>query len=134
MIYTKELVKTSLWKLDPDHICNLINLHHKLNAIRAHYNKPIYINSGFRTFEDHKRIYLARGVVVPPLGSQHLIGAAADLQDRKGALKKWILDHLELSESLGLYYESFEATGGMDGGWIHAQLYPPKSGKRFFDP
>jgi hypothetical protein len=134
MIYFNELVKVDMDKLPKDHQANLIQLHYRLNMIRRFWQKPMNVSSGYRTKEDHFRIYKNLGRDNPPMGSQHLIGAAADIWDGKGELKSWIADNLHVCEDYGLWLESFDATGGIDSGWIHFQLYPPKSGNRFFKP
>lgn len=144
MIHFYELVRDHDYVSAPlDHKANLHQLHYKLNFIRTLYANPIMVNSGYRTREDHFRIYneinKERGKkgleeLTIPWKSNHLIGAAADLHDPFGSLKKWILENLHIAEELNLHFERFEDTGGIDGGWIHAQIYPPKSGLRFFKP
>lgn len=134
MIYINELIKVDMETLPKDHQINLIHLHHKLNVIRRFWKNPMYVTSGYRTKEDHFRIYKQKGVDKPPMGSQHLIGAACDIADPDGELKQWIGMNLHYIEEVGLWLESFQATGGITGGWIHFQIYPPHSGNRFFEP
>ena len=62
------------------------------------------------------------------MASYHLSGAAADIVDATGEIKRWILDNLEYIEAVGLWFEDFSQTKS----WVHAQIFPPKSGKRFF--
>ena len=134
MIYLRELISIDIDNLPEDHFSNILQLHYRLNKIRHHWQVPMYITSGYRTEFDHRRIYKEKGIHNPPMGSKHLIGAAADVSDPKGSLKKWIGDNIKIVEKADLWMESFEATGGLDGGWVHFQLYPPSSGNRFFEP
>lgn len=129
MISMKEICKHSFDGLDPDVECNLIRLHFVLNSIRAHYGKPLTITSGYRTLEEHLKIYEERKKPAP-MGSLHLVGAAADIDDPQCQLKSWILDHVSLMGNLEVYLEAFDDTPT----WVHVQIYPPKSEKRFFEP
>lgn len=136
MISIDELCKVPFHNLPLDHKLNLTHLHYCLNILRAVYGKPIYINSGYRTKEDQIRIYTSRnpltmGLGLPiPMESLHLCGAAADLHDPDGMLKKWIFQQKDLYERLDLYFEDFDHTPT----WLHVQIYPPKSLKRYFLP
>ena len=60
----------------------------------------------------------------------HLFGKAVDFADGNGELKKWVLNNMKVMEDAGLYMEDFSATKT----WLHVQIVPPKSGKRFFKP
>lgn len=127
MISITELCKYPLESLPKDHQINLYALHHKINILRAYYGKPMIITSGYRTEEDQRRIYAP---AQPKMSSQHLIGAACDIADSDGQLKQWILRSEKIYERLDLYFESFAATQG----WIHTQLFCPRSLSRFFAP
>jgi len=140
MIHPYELIdKEDLTDIDKYHEWNLIVLCHKLNVLRRHYGQAMVINSGYRSESHHMRIYDAindkrqkqglRAIKVP-WGSQHLIGAAADVADPHKKLQHFIEENEHLLEELDLYCESFEATPT----WVHFQLYAPRSGKRFFKP
>lgn len=130
MIYIRELTKEI--PSDGDHYINLTHLHYKLNVIRAAYQKPMIVTSGYRTKEEHFSIYKKKGVDVwnIPTKSQHLIGAAADISDPQGDIKNWVTNNITLMEKLDLYMESFDITTS----WLHLQLFQPNSGKRFFYP
>lgn len=131
MIWMREIIgQKNLYHLPPDHVANIINLHHKMNIIRARYGKPMIVTSGYRSEEDHRRIYRAKGIENPPMGSQHLRGAAIDIADPDGNFKHWIAENLDVFERLDLYLEAFSATPT----WSHIQLYSPRSGNRFFYP
>jgi len=43
---------------------------------------------------------------------------------------KWILENVKLLEKACLWVENPEKTIG----WVHLQIFPPGSGRRFFDP
>lgn len=118
---------------------NITCLFQKLNVLRYAFGKPMIITSGFRTMDQHLSIYKnknasrhAEGLapLSPPPKSLHLFGAACDVYDEKDELKKFILEHLELVEQTGLWMEEFAATPN----WVHFQIYPPASLKRFFKP
>lgn len=132
MISLNELVKPGD---DPtmDQVNNLHLLQYKLNCIREFYGKPMLMTSGFRTIQEQTDLYLKMGKK-PALGSQHLIGAAADVSDPDGALKRFTLDNLEFFEQQFLFMENFDYTKN----WIHYQLYPYSSWKpgssHFFIP
>ena len=112
---------------------NLNVLHRCLLAVREASDIPMVIRTpqrlmaGFRTEEMQRLIYKGKDA---PMGSLHLLGAAADVLDFDGVLKKWILDHLEFCEHLGLYFESFDVSPT----WAHIQIFPTASGNRFFKP
>lgn len=122
-------------KAPNEHKANIYTAYYKLCQLRHHYNRPLACrdannpNRGYRTLEKHFALYKNLGKQ-PPLKSLHLVGAAYDVSDPVGDFKKWILDHLEIAESLDLFFEDFDYTPG----WVHWQLYAPPSGKRFFKP
>lgn len=109
---------------------NLQALAKKMNVIRAAYGKPMIVTSGFRSEQQHIKIYHKIGVKNPPMGSNHLRGNACDIYDPKGELKAWVLQNVEMLEDLGLWCEDFAYTKN----WCHFQQLPPKSGNRFFKP
>lgn len=121
-----------------DHESNLLILLSKINQIRKAYGKAMTVTSGYRTKEDHIRIYknIAKSKNLPfdlsrvPMASKHLSGQAVDILDQYGELKKWINNNLQFCIDLGFYFEDFNYTPT----WVHWQLAPPKSGKRFFIP
>lgn len=137
MISFSELSKVT--ELPKDVELNLTRLHFVLNTIRSLWKNPMVVTSGYRTMEDHLRIYneknekrKSQGLdpVHVPMDSLHLYGAAADISDPDGKLKMWVCGHLEELERLDVYCEEFDATPQ----WIHFQIYAPMSGKRFFKP
>lgn len=129
MISIEEICKYPLSSLPIDHQINLYRVHYALNLIRSYYNKPITITSGYRSKEDQIEIYRKKDKT-PPMGSQHLIGAAADLWDPDGSLKLFFINRKALYETLDIYFERFDSTPD----WVHIQLYRPASQDRFFIP
>jgi uncharacterized protein YcbK (DUF882 family) len=120
--------------LTPAQDANLRVLQERMNRIRAAWGKPMFVTSGFRTLEDHRRIYkdIARkngsDVVRVPMGSKHLEGSACDIADQDGSLMAWCKANVQLLELAQLWCE--------DGtrGWVHFQIKAPLSGNRFFKP
>lgn len=135
MITLKEIIGlTEFSSLSPEMQDNLNTLLERVNKLRNLYGKPMRVTSGLRTMESHLAIYAKKGITDKskiPLASKHLYGAALDVSDPKQELQKFILGLSEQElEELGLFFESFEYSKN----WVHAQVIPPKSGKRFFKP
>lgn len=144
MITIKEILDGELFDEQPPDIqLNLCELTYKMNVVRSKYGKPMTVTSGFRTKEHHLEIYRKKAALKQapfpdghydetkiPLQSKHLYGQAIDIADSTGVLKAWIQANIKLMESLGLYFEDFNATSN----WVHFQIVPPKSGSRFFIP
>jgi hypothetical protein len=134
-ITLKELVVRPM-KIPDEHFDNLNLLMFKLNKLRDAYGKPLQVTSGYRSMEHHLAIYAAKGITDPkkiPMKSNHLFGLAADLvpaNDRIGHLHDWVLNNIKLCEDVGLWFEDFSATPD----WLHCQIVPPNSGRRFFLP
>lgn len=103
---------------------NLMTLLERINKIRAAYGKPMSITSCLRTVADQQRIN------PKAMKSNHIIGAAVDISDPKGELDEWCVQNVKLLESIGLWMEHKDDTPN----WSHFQIYPPKSGNRFFHP
>lgn len=133
-ISLKELIKDkSFSSLDKTVQGNLMTLLERINRVRDAYGKAMTVTSGLRTKEDQIRIYKAKGITDVskiPMKSQHLVGAAVDIADPKRDLQKWCQQNVKLLESIGFWMEEFSATPT----WIHFQIFPPKSGARFFKP
>lgn len=88
------------------------------------------VTSGYRSMEDQKRIYAKKGISNYPKRSKHLYCQACDFYDPDGHLKHFIVNNLRLMEEIGLWFEDFFYTEN----WVHVQIVPPNSGKRFFIP
>lgn len=123
MITAKELNPNN-YSPTPEQADNLVILLERMNKLRKAYNKPMYITSGLRSAEDQARI----NPKAPK--SRHLLGAACDIADGDGSLKKWVKANISLLETIGLWCEDFASTPS----WLHVQIIPPKSGNRFFIP
>lgn len=107
---------------------NLEMLLERLNVIRAAWGSPMTITSGLRSQAQQEGLIVAGKSNAHK--SKHLIGAAADILDQDGSLKRWVKDNEVLFEQVGLWVEDFAYTSG----WIHFQIFAPMSGKRFFIP
>jgi len=96
-----------------------------MNLVRAKYAKPMIVTSGYRSLQDHLRIYRSKGIKDDkiPLGSHHLVGAAVDILDKDGTLKRWCHDNEEFLREVGLFLES----GCV--GWQHFSSKPFRSYK-----
>lgn len=134
MIAFNELIKGSVISDIPlDHQHNLEELRKRVNVIREAYGKPMTVTSGYRSMQDHLRIYSSKGITDRskiPMQSKHLYGQAVDIGDADGKLKEWVKANVSKLEEAGLYCEDFAYTKT----WLHFQIVPPKSGKRFFVP
>ena len=104
---------------------NLEELLKRINVVRRIWGAPMIVTSGYRTWNQHAKIYSNS---IPPKGSQHLIGCAVDIADPKGEIKAWLKKIPSVLEEAELYCE--EGTEG----WVHFQMNPPKSKKRWFNP
>jgi uncharacterized protein YcbK (DUF882 family) len=134
MITLKEILKaTDFDSLPKEHQDNLLILLERINRIRTEFAKPMTVSSGYRSMAEHLEIYRKKGITDQskiPMKSRHLIGAAIDIYDPNQQLQKWVLDNVKILEEVGLWCEDFSATPN----WVHFQIVPPASGKRFFKP
>ena len=112
-----------------EHKSNLLDLFLKINLLAIAYGQSLTVNSGYRSLAHHKAIYKAKGILTPPLGSNHLIGRAVDISDPDGRLMNWVLSNIPFMEKTGLWMEEPDSIPR-----VHFQTIPPKSGKRFFKP
>ncbi len=134
MITLKELIKDADFNELPEQVQeNLYELLKRVNVIRAAWGKPMVVTSGFRTMEHHLAIYAKKGITDVrkiPMKSLHLSGCAVDISDPNQYLQKWLSGNVSLLEHTGLWIESFAFTKT----WVHFQIKPPLSGRRFFVP
>jgi len=121
MITAKELNPHS-YPTTPEQDANLAILLERMNKVRAAYGKPMKVTSGLRSTADQQRINPS----APK--SKHLMGAACDIADKDAALYNWCRANESLLAEIGLWMEERQ------GGWQHFQIFPPKSGRRFFNP
>lgn len=110
---------------------NINTLYERINKIRIAWSKPMNITSGFRSKEDQLRIYRSRGVPDDkvPMGSAHLKAAACDVLDVDGVLMSWVRLNESILVLVGLWVED-----DVSQPRVHFQIYPPKSGHRYFKP
>jgi len=134
MISVKEIIgDLDIKTLPQEHQDNLKALLEKMNRVRFLYGKPMTVTSGYRSMAHHLEIYAKKGITDKskiPLKSKHLFGEAADIYDPKKELQRWCVEHESELVAIGLWCEDFSATKN----WVHFQIVPPKSGKRFFMP
>jgi len=104
----------------------------RINKIRNAYGKPMKVNDGIRI--PGKTNYGAKS-------STHYLGAAIDIDDDiEGTLWKWVLENRMLLKEIGLWLEHpcythyIDPKTGQERSWIHFQIIPPGSGKRFYIP
>lgn len=88
------------------------------------YGPSMRASSFLRSLEDQKRIN------PKALGSSHLYGAAVDIADPEGKFAAWLLIMKEKMVECGLWMENPKYTPG----WVHLQMYAPKSFNRVFNP
>ena len=120
------------------HQHNLEDLLIKINRIRTEWGQPMIVTSGYRSMQDHLRIYSeinAKRVKAGleekkiPIGSKHLLGLAVDISDPDGSLHDWCVANEALLEEVGLWCEVKDEQNR-----VHFQTEPPRSGNRFFKP
>lgn len=114
-----------------EYLGNIETLLHRLNLFRELYGQPMSVTSGFRSMEDHLRIYREKGITDPskiPMNSAHLTGQACDFADPKGVLKSWIRMNPTILDTCNLYQENPTSTVG----WIHLDTRPRVT--RVFNP
>lgn len=134
MISEKEFLKNYKKEdLPEEHQRNTIDLLGKINVIRELYGHMMIVSSGYRSMEDHLRIYKEKGITDVnkiPMKSKHLSAQAIDIADPHRLLKEWVILNEKILIEVGLWCEDLSYTIG----WVHFQTVPPKSGKRFFIP
>lgn len=101
---------------------NLDTLLQRINVVRTAWGRPMTVTSGLRSQADQDRINPG----APK--SKHLIGAAVDIADSTGDLYRWLKSDPSILERAQLWCEAGTI------GWCHFQIFPPKSGKRWFLP
>jgi hypothetical protein len=92
------------------------------------YNGEFKITSGLRN-QAAQQVLIAQGKS-HATKSNHLIGAAVDIYDPNGTLDEWCDRRVAVIIDIGLWMENKAYTPG----WAHFQIFPPKSGNRFFIP
>lgn len=98
---------------------NLNKLLSAVSKLRALYNKPMVVSSGYRPGHYNTAAGGAKN-------SSHCVCMAVDFKDADGAIKNWIT--VKILEDCGLYMELPSRTPT----WCHVQVRPTKS--RVFIP
>jgi uncharacterized protein YcbK (DUF882 family) len=138
MIDIKEILKGADYASQSKEVqANLLILLEKMNKVRALYGKPMSVTSGLRTLAHHIQVYKTLAVQRKkefninqvPMGSMHLKGAAVDISDPDGKLYEWCQANVDKLEEIGLWCEESD-----DQPRVHFQIFPPRSGRRFFKP
>lgn len=124
MISRQEILKG---KILPDELePNLVELLVRINKVRDAFGRPMTVTSGFRSMEDHLRIYHDKGIFDEakiPMKSKHLYCQALDIYDPMGELNTWCKDNEKLLVKIGLWLEVRQ------GNWQHFQIEKFKSYK-----
>lgn len=110
---------------------NLDLLLERANIVRVAWDKSMTVTSGYRSMEDHLRIYREKGITDPakiPMQSRHLTGRAVDIADPDLKITAWLKENPKILEDAQLWCEE----GNKD--WVHFQTVAPASGKRWFLP
>jgi len=107
---------------------NIKTLFERMNEFRGIWGKPMIVTSGLRSDEKQKAL-IAEGKSKARL-SRHLFGAACDIFDPNKELGRWCLENEAVLVKIGLWCEHPDYTRN----WVHFQIIPPMSGKRFFIP
>ena len=110
-----------------------------LAAYDAHLGRhwPAHVTSGYRTLQDHLRIYAAKGIYDKskiPMASKHLTGNAVDILDESLELTKWLKtpEGAIVLDKAQLWCEDGNKN------WVHFQRQPfasyKQGGTRWFKP
>ena len=124
--------KYSETSLSKDVLANLAVLQDRMNKLHELYHKNMVVTSGYRSMEDHLRIYKEKGITDKtkiPMKSKHLFGQAVDISDKDGFLWDWCKKNEWALEQCELWCEDDPGTPR-----VHFQIVPPNSGHRFFKP
>lgn len=125
MVSAKEILmgRDNEFPLDEEQFYNLLDLLPRINLVRFHYNKPLYVSSGYRPGRYNSN---AGGAAK----SSHLTCEAVDFADPNGSFALWCLDNLATLKKAGLFMEDPRWTPG----WVHLQSRKVRSGNRVFVP
>jgi uncharacterized protein YcbK (DUF882 family) len=118
-------------QVSPEIQANLDKLLIAINKIRDAWGKPMTVTSGFRTMEDHLRIYKQKGITDPkkiPMQSKHLYGKAVDIADPGLVMTAWLKANPDILKDNGFWCEDGNSN------WVHFQIESPASGKLWFLP
>jgi uncharacterized protein YcbK (DUF882 family) len=139
-IYFKDseiLGTTKVEDMPADHQANYKELLVKISKVREAWGKSMRVTSGYRSKADQIRIYKELAAQRKqtfdeskiPWGSAHLKCAAIDISDPDGKLYDWTRENEAKLAEIGVWMEVKD-----DQARVHFQIYPPKSGNRWFKP
>lgn len=115
--------------LSADEQRNVDTLVQRVNEFFKDYKWPLQkkVNDGYRRPQDRP----ANGAAM----SLHFVGGAVDLDDDDaGTTWKYIFANRDKLKEIGLWMEHPCWTHYSGGTWVHMQIAPPKSGRRFYVP
>jgi uncharacterized protein YcbK (DUF882 family) len=107
--------------LSDEQVANMNTLIPKVNMFLEKFGEKRAVNSGYRSPEINASSGGAKK-------SKHMICAAVDLEDKDARLYNFARANEGLLKEIGLWCEERQ------GGWLHMQCIPPKSGRRFYLP
>lgn len=114
-----------------EHIENAKQLAQRVTALLAMFGHTRRVTSGYRP--------AAVNAATPGAAkkSNHIICAAADLEDHNGMLGEFCMAHLDYLADVGLWLEHPVDTfvrnkDGSFARWCHLQIFPPRSKSRVF--
>lgn len=96
----------------------------RANLLLRAFGRDRGVRSGWRPLEVNAKTPHAS------VHSNHIIGAAIDIEDNDTQLGQWCLQNLGVLEDIGLWLENPKFTWN----WVHVQICAPRSGRRVFDP
>lgn len=121
--------RAKLEDLPPDFQENIRTLNERVNKFFEGYewsSNLKKVNDGYRRPQDTPKNGSAT--------SWHYKGAAVDIDDDDfGTRWRYVWENRQNLKDIGLWMEHPNWTHG-NGSWLHFQIYPPKSGRRFFIP
>jgi response regulator RpfG family c-di-GMP phosphodiesterase len=133
MVTFKEMIgDITVADIPMKHQQNIQEFLKKINPIRLEDGHPWIVTNGYRTWQDHVRIYNQKGIFdlsKIPKKSNHLIGRAIDIYDPDLRLTKWLKENN--SERM-IKYNVYGEEGNSN--WLHLQDVAPASGRRWFYP
>ncbi len=92
-----------------------------LETVRARYNKPIHVNSGYRCPALNTKVHGSAT-------SQHMTGDAVDFEIAgiaNGDICAWIRDNMTFGQLILEFY----TLGQPSSGWVHCSAVPPPGHK-----
>jgi hypothetical protein len=133
----KELLSGHLiTEVSIEHQHNLEDLLIRMNKVRGIRGEPMMVTSGYRSMQDHLRIYNQMGITDRakiPMKSNHLSGRAVDISDPNGKLMDWCEANPKLLEDFGLWCEQRDDKKRVHFQSVAYGSYKP-GGSRFFKP